>query len=94
LGLDDLAGGECRGADAADLPLVNEVGECPQGFFGVGVGSRTVYLVEVDPIGIEGAQRILDGADDPAPRHHSHPVSDRIRARSPGDHVGDHRTAP
>ena len=38
LGLDDLAGGEGRGADVADLALVDEVGEGTQSFLNVGVG--------------------------------------------------------
>ena len=68
LGLDDLAGGEGGGTDVADLALVDEVGERAEGLLDVGVGARAVDLVEVDPVGVEAAQRVLDLADDPAPR--------------------------
>jgi hypothetical protein len=46
---------------------VHEVGQCPEGFLDVGVGARSVDLVEVDPVGLEAAQRVLDLADDPSP---------------------------
>ena len=67
LGFDDLAGRERRGADVADLALVDEVGERAEGLLDVGVGARAVDLVEVDPVGVQAAQRVLDRPDDPAP---------------------------
>ena len=51
LGLHDLAGGKGRGANVADLALVDEVAERRQGLLDVGVGARPVDLVEVDPVG-------------------------------------------
>jgi hypothetical protein len=68
LRLDDLAGGEGGGADVADLALVHEVAERRQGLLDVGVGARPVDLVEIDPVGAQPPQRVLDLADDPAPR--------------------------
>jgi len=67
LGFDDFAGGDGAATEIADLALVDEVAECPQGFVDVGVGPWAVYLVEVDPVGVEAALGVLDGADDPAP---------------------------
>jgi hypothetical protein len=66
LGLDDLAGRKGRGADVADLALVHEVAEGRQGLLDVGVGAWAVDLVEVDPVGAQSPQRVLDLADDPA----------------------------
>jgi len=68
LGFDDLASGEGGGADVADLALADEVGEGAEGLLDVGVGARPVDLVEVDVVGLEAAQGVFDGADDPAPR--------------------------
>ena len=53
-------------AEVADLALVNQVGECAEGLVEVGLGVPAVDLVEVDPVGAEPAQRVLDLADDPA----------------------------
>jgi hypothetical protein len=66
LGLDDLTSGEGRGTDVADLALADEVGEGAEGLLDVGVGTRAVNLVEVDPVGVEPPERVLDGPDDPA----------------------------
>ena len=55
-----------RGADVADLALVDEVGEGAEGLLDVGVRAGPVHLVEVDVVGAEPAQRVLDLADDPA----------------------------
>jgi hypothetical protein len=68
LGLDDLARRERGGAHVADLPLMHEVGERAQRFFDVGVRVGAMDLVEVDPVGVQPPQRILDGAHDPTPR--------------------------
>jgi hypothetical protein len=53
--------------DGADLALADEVGERAERLLDVGVRGRAVDLVEVDPVGAEPAQRVLDGLDDPAP---------------------------
>jgi hypothetical protein len=68
LGLDDLRGRERGAADIADLALVDEVGQRAERLLDVGVRIGTVDLVEVDPVGAEPAQGVLDGAHDPAAR--------------------------
>ena len=68
LRLDDLARGERRVADVADLALEDEVGERAERLLDVGVGSRAVDMVEVDPVGAAAGAAILDLADDPAAR--------------------------
>ena len=66
--LDDLARRVGGGADVADLALVDEVGQRAEGFLNVGFGVRSVDLVEVDPVGPEPLERVLDLGDDPAAR--------------------------
>jgi hypothetical protein len=68
LRLDDLPGGERRGADVADLALLDEVGERAECLVDVRLGVGAVHLGEVDPVGPESAQRVLDRGDDPAAR--------------------------
>ena len=68
LRLDDLAGGERRGADVADLALLDEVGQRAERLVDVDGRVRAVHLVEVDPVGAQAPQRALDLADDPAAR--------------------------
>jgi hypothetical protein len=45
---------------------VHEVAERRQGLLDVGVGARAVDLVEVDVVGVQPPQGVLDLADDPA----------------------------
>jgi hypothetical protein len=52
----------------ADLALVDKVAERAEGFLEVGAGVVAVDLVQVDPVGVQPPQRVLDLADDPAPR--------------------------
>src|SRR3954471_12361252 len=59
------AGGR-RGADVADLAGPDEVGERAEGLRDVGVGAGPVHLVEVDVVGAQPPQGVLDLADDPA----------------------------
>jgi hypothetical protein len=68
LRLDDLRRRERGGADVADLALVDEVRQRAQRLLDVGVRLGTMDLVEVDPVGLEPPQGVLDLADDPAPR--------------------------
>ena len=68
LRLDDLAGGEGGGADVADLALMHEVAERRERLVDVGPRVGAVDLVEVDPVGAQPPQRVLDRTDDPAPR--------------------------
>ena len=68
LRLDDLAGGEGGRADVADLALVDEVGQRAERLVDVGVRVGAVDLVEVDPVGVQAPERVLDLGDDPAPR--------------------------
>ena len=65
LALDDRGRLEGGGADVADLALVDQVGERAEGLVEVGVRLGAVHLVEVDPVGAEPAQAVLDLADDP-----------------------------
>jgi hypothetical protein len=67
LRFDDLTSREGGGADVANLALVNEVAQRTQGLLDIGVGAGPVNLVEVDPVGVEPAQGVLDLTDDPAP---------------------------
>ena len=66
LGVDDLPGVEGRRADVADLALLYEVGERGERLVDVGVRVGAVQLVEVDVVGAQSAQRVLDLVDDPA----------------------------
>ena len=66
LRLDDLRGRERRGADVADLAGADQVGERAERLLDVGVVGGAVDLVEVDPVGLQAPQRVLDLADDPA----------------------------
>jgi hypothetical protein len=68
LGFDDAGGGRLGGSDRADFAAVDQVGERGQRFLGVGVGVRSVDLVEVDVVGLQAAQRVLDCGHDPAAR--------------------------
>ena len=68
LRLDDLAARERGGADVADLALVHEVAERRQRLLDVGARIGAVDLVEVDPVGAQPPQRVLDRAHDPAAR--------------------------
>ena len=68
LRFDDLGAGVRGGADVADLALVDEVGERAEGLVDVDVGIGSVHLVEVDPVGAEAAERVLDRLDDPTAR--------------------------
>ena len=68
LGLDDLAARVRRRADVADLALLDEVGERAERLLDVDGRIGAVHLVEVDVVGAEAPQRVLDRPDDPAPR--------------------------
>ena len=60
LRLDDRLGGEGRAADVADLALADEVGEGAERLVDVGVRLGAVDLVEVDPVGAQAPQAVLD----------------------------------
>jgi len=45
-----------------------EVGECSDRLVVVGAGVGPIHLVEVDPVGLEPLQAVLDLLHDPAPR--------------------------
>ena len=53
LSFNDLAAGERRGTDIADLALLNEVAERAEGLLDVHRRVGPVHLVEVDPVGTE-----------------------------------------
>jgi hypothetical protein len=65
LGFHDLRGGVGRGPDVADLAGPHQVGESAEGLLDVGFRTGSVYLVEVDVVGVQPAQGGLDLADDP-----------------------------
>ena len=67
LGLDDVGGGHRGRPDRADLAAVDQVRQRGQRLLDVGVGVRPVDLVEVDVVGLQAAQRVLDLGHDPAP---------------------------
>jgi hypothetical protein len=80
-------GGKRRRAEGADLALSLQIGERAQRLFNIGVRVGAVNLVQVDPVGVQPAQAVLDLADDPAPR-----VSALVRVAS-GAYRRIHRNA-
>ena len=68
LRLDDLVCRKGRGAEDSDLALPLQIGECPEGLLDVGAWVRAVHLIQVDPVGLQPPQTVLDLTDDPAPR--------------------------
>ena len=68
LRLDDLVRREGRRAEDSDLALPLQIGECREGLLDVGARVRTVHLIQVDPVGLQPTQAVLDLADDPASR--------------------------
>src|SRR3954470_339611 len=60
------APGVRRGAGVADLAFADEVGQRAERLLNVGVRRRAVDVVEVDVVGAEPTQRVLDLVDDPA----------------------------
>src|ERR1035438_3695430 len=67
LGGDDLFGGERRGSEVPDLSLVDEVAEGAEGLFDVGGLIGSMYLVQVDVVGLQSLQAVLDLGHDPTP---------------------------
>src|SRR5665811_538117 len=65
LRLDDLRGGERRVPDVADLALMDEVAQRSERLVDIGLGIRAMDLIEVDPVGLESPQRVLNLSDDP-----------------------------
>jgi hypothetical protein len=65
---DDLLGWESRAAEGADLPCGNQVAQRGERFLDIGRGIGAVHLVEVDPVGLEASQAVLESPDDPPPR--------------------------
>ncbi len=57
---------EGRRPDIADLSLVDEVAQSAEGVVEVSAGLGPVHLVEVDPVGPQAEQAVLDLADDPS----------------------------
>ena len=68
LGFDDLLGGKRRAPERPDLALVHEVGERGQRLLDVSMRVGPVHLVQVDPVGPQPAQAVLDGRLQPPPR--------------------------
>ena len=68
LRLDDLTGGERVRTDVSNLALVDEVAQRPKRLLDVGVRIGAVDLVEVDPVGVQASQRVLDLGDDSSAR--------------------------
>jgi hypothetical protein len=67
LRLHDPARRKRRGPDVADLSGAHQVCERAERLIDVGVGLGTVDLVEVDPVGAQPPQAVLDLSHDPAP---------------------------
>jgi hypothetical protein len=67
-GLDDLGRREGRAAEGADLSLADKVGERRERLLDVGRRVGPVDLVQVDPVGPQPPEAVLDLPDDPAPR--------------------------
>ena len=91
LGLDDVGGGGLGGADRADLAAADQVGQRGEGLLDVGVGIGAVQLVEVDVVGPQPPQRVLDGGDDPAPRG---PLVVRVLPGRAAELGGEHDVVP
>ena len=68
LGRDDLVRGRRRGAEVADLAGANKIGEGVDRVLDVGVEVPAVQLIEVDPVGREAPQALVDRLHDPAAR--------------------------
>jgi hypothetical protein len=66
--LDDLIGREGRTAEGADFPLVYEVAEHRQRLLDIGRGVGAMDLVQVDPVGAQAPEAVLDRLEDPTPR--------------------------
>ena len=77
LRLDHLPGGEVRAADVADLALAHEIVERAQRLLDRRQRVGAVELVEVDPVGLEPPQAVLDRLHDVA--RASRPSSGRHR---------------
>jgi hypothetical protein len=68
LGFDDAGRGGLGRPDRADFAGMDQVGERGERFLDVGAGVWPVELVEIDVVGLQAAQRVLDRGRDPAPR--------------------------
>ena len=68
LRLDHLVRRERRRAEGADLALPLQVGQRGESLLDVRAGLGPVHLVEVDPVGLQPPQAVLDLLDDPASR--------------------------
>jgi hypothetical protein len=68
LSLHDLRGGKRRGPETAHLAGVDQVAQRAERLIDIGVGLRAMDLVEVDPVGVEPSQTVLDLLDEPAAR--------------------------
>jgi len=64
--LDDAVRREGGGAEGADLALTLQVGQCGEGLVVVGARVGAVHLVQVDPVGLQPLQTVLDLLHDPA----------------------------
>ena len=99
LRLDNGRGREGRGAEVADLALLDEVGERSERLVEIGVRVVAVDLVEVDPVRLEPPQRVLDLMDDPAARvaaavrivahRHVHLAREHDVVAAPGERLAD-----
>jgi hypothetical protein len=68
LRLDDLAAGVRRRAEVADLALAYEISEGAECLLDVHQGTRPMYLIQVEIVGAEPLEGVLDRAQDPLPR--------------------------
>jgi hypothetical protein len=68
LRLDDLLGREGRAAEGADPSLPHQVTQHPQRLLDIGCVVGAMDLVQVDPVGPQPLEALLDRIEDPAPR--------------------------
>ncbi|SNY46838.1 hypothetical protein SAMN05421748_10815 [Paractinoplanes atraurantiacus] len=87
LRLDDRGRRRVGGADRTDLAAAYEIGQGRQGLLQVGARIEAVDLVEVDVVGAQAAQGVLDRRHDPAAGG-ALPV--RVVAHRPAELGGDH----
>ena len=72
LGLDDLLGRKCGGADGPNLAGADQIGEGAQSLVDVRRRVGAMHLVQIDVVGAQPAQAVLHLTHQPAPRGAGH----------------------
>ena len=73
--------------EVADLALVDEIAQGSECLVDVRARIRAMYLKEVDPVGVQPPQRVLDATDDPTA---GRPAPARIVAHRQADFGREH----